>query len=64
MYDVQISEDEMHYMMEYPACQEVRAGFQNSFDDCEGDKRKLYNTTHVGKAGKRDAFLRGEDTIL
>jgi len=34
-------EDERHFMMECQAYQEIRANFQELFDDCEGDMRKL-----------------------
>jgi len=34
-------QDGKQFVMERPACQEIRITFQELFDDCEGDMRKL-----------------------
>jgi len=35
-------EDGRHFMLECPAYQEIRASFQESFDDCESECEKAY----------------------
>ena len=58
-------EDERHFMMECSAYQEIRANFQELFDDCEGDMRKLmcHPKQHsLAKLVHKMRVFRDEDT--
>jgi len=58
-------EDERHFMMECPAYQEIQANFQELYDDCEGDMRKLmcHPKQHIlAKMVHKMRVFRDEDT--